>query len=98
MDVPVTWALQHLAAVAALRQLGEAEHADIDRRRAARLLGFVDARLAALDVTRKYTEQQEYVALLAELSHRFEPNELANLLAYGGSWSYQQAVAEAEQI
>jgi hypothetical protein len=41
-------ALQHLAAVAALHPQGSSEHQAEARVRAARLIGFVDARLVAL--------------------------------------------------
>jgi predicted ATPase/DNA-binding XRE family transcriptional regulator len=97
MDVWAAWALQHLAAVAALR------HVNSDRaagacRRAARILGFVEARLAALDVTRKYTEQQEYTALLARLRGELGADQLAALLAEGSGWSDQRVVAEARDV
>jgi predicted ATPase/transcriptional regulator with XRE-family HTH domain len=97
MDVQAVWALQHLAAVASLR------HANTDRaaggcRRAARMLGFVDGWLTALDVTRKYTEQQEYAALLSMLRQTLATEELAALLAEGGAWSKEQACAAAREI
>ncbi len=52
-EIDVAFGLQHLAGVAAL-----CEPHDVERHRvAATLLRFVDARLAALDVTREFTEQ-----------------------------------------
>lgn len=59
--------LQHLAAVAALRPNDDVTYTSDDRRRAAQLLGYTDARLSALDALREYTEQQEYDKMLAAL-------------------------------
>lgn len=98
MDVQVTWALQHLAAIAALRYANDDRRAIEARRRAARILGFVDARLAALDTTRKYTEQQEHAALLALLGDTLGADELEARLAEGGRWSNRQVVAEARDV
>jgi predicted ATPase/DNA-binding XRE family transcriptional regulator len=95
MDVQVTWALQHLAAIAALRYPDGDKRAVNARRRAARILGFVDGRLAALDATRKFTEQHEYAALLAMLREGLGAEQLGTLLAEGGSWSIQEVLAEA---
>jgi hypothetical protein len=55
-EIDVAFALQHLAGVAALREPAEPE----SLRRAATLLGFVDARLTALSVDREHTEQSLY--------------------------------------
>lgn len=98
MEVQLTWALQHLAAVAALRDYDDEERVTSDRRRAAQILGFVDARLAALDTPRKFTEQQERTALLAALCEGIGPDELSTLLAEGATWSDQQALAQAHAI
>jgi predicted ATPase len=98
MEIQVTWALQHLAAVAALRRAGDDETAAIDRRRAARVLGFVDARLVKLDATRKYTEQQEYSALMATLRETLGSDELTARFAEGGAWSDRRVLEEARQI
>lgn len=98
MDVQVTWALQHLAAIAALRYGNDDRRAVEARRRAARILGFVDARLAALDTTRKYTEQQEHAALLALLRDTLGAEELEARLTEGGRWSNHQVVAEARDV
>lgn len=80
-EVIVTFALQHLCAIAALRANDDA----------------VDARLAALEALREYTEQLEYDRMLASL-RRFGESELSKLLEEGGSWSEDQAVAEAMLI
>ena len=69
-------ALQHLAAIAALRDDRSADSAERSAVRscAARVLGYVDARLAAMTETRDYSEQIEYErvvdALRAALGER----------------------------
>ena len=68
-DVFAAFALQHLAAVAALQP-------NEDRTRAARLLGYADGRLSALEAQREYTEQQEYDRMLAALHDAFEQDEV----------------------
>ena len=90
-DVFVVFALQHLAAVAALKP-GE------DRARAARLLGFADGRLNALEAQREYTEQQEYDRMLLAMRDAFAPDELTKLMDEGRSWSEARAISEAMLI
>lgn len=92
----LAWALQHLAAIAAL-----CPSADVpveDRRRAARVLGFVDARLKVLEKSRTYTEQQEYDKMIAALRDALGEQELAKLIDEGRGWSEDRAVAEAMLI
>ena len=92
-QVAVTWALQHLAAVAALRPAAAEDSRD-GRVRAARLVGYVDARLAALGTRREYTEEREYGAVLAALRGALGESALAEHLDEGRSWSDEHAVAE----
>ncbi|HEY5425204.1 MAG TPA: tetratricopeptide repeat protein, partial [Candidatus Tumulicola sp.] len=96
MEVQIAWAVQHLAAIAALRH-GEvqSESAAKDRRRAARILGFVDARLIALETSRKYTEQQERDALLTALREAIGAAALDDLMAAGAAMSEDRAVEES---
>ncbi|HKU66878.1 MAG TPA: hypothetical protein VJP85_03785 [Candidatus Baltobacteraceae bacterium] len=94
--VILAFALQHLAAVAALR--ADAADGRLDDRRAARILGYVDARLAALEAMREYTEQQEYDAMLPALRDALGADELAKIMAEGSAWSEDQAVTEAMLI
>jgi predicted ATPase/class 3 adenylate cyclase len=91
--VPAAFTLQHLAAVAALQGNGAAPREE--RERAARLLGYVDAQLAALESLREYTEQQEYDAILPVLRDALGAGECTRLMAEGRTWSEDQAVAEA---
>lgn len=88
--------LQHLAAIGALRP-ADAQELE-DRRRSARLLGFVDARLAALEALREYIEQQEYDKILGALRNALSEDQLAQLMDEGRAWSEDQAVAEAMLI
>jgi predicted ATPase len=89
--------LQHLAAVGALRPSADAQLLE-NRRRAARIVGYVDARFAALEASREYTEQQECDAMLPVLRDALGEDELPKLMAEGGTWSEDQAVAEAMAI
>jgi hypothetical protein len=96
MDVQVTWALQHLAAIAALRP--DAERMASNCRRAAQILGFVDAQLFRLEATRKFTEQQERSSLLLTLGETLASEEVTTLLAEGATWSPEQALAQAQEV
>jgi tetratricopeptide (TPR) repeat protein len=93
----VAWALQHFAAIAALRPHDDAPVAE-DRRRAARILGYVDAQLAGLVAFREYTEQQEYDVIVTALRDALDKDELSKLLSEGSAWKEDQAVAEAMSI
>jgi predicted ATPase/class 3 adenylate cyclase len=68
------FAVQHLAAVAL--------H-DGDLRTAARLIGWCDARLKAIDEIRQETEQQEYDPLMSELRCALTPEQFAAFIAEG---------------
>lgn len=81
--------LQHFAAIAAHRG---------DAQRAARLLGFVEARLVALESVREYTEQQEADKMLAVLRKILDEAELTRLMDEGRLWSEEHALAEAFQV
>jgi tetratricopeptide (TPR) repeat protein len=93
----VAWALQHLAAIAALRASDDSVDRVGDLRSAARLLGFVDARFAQLESPRQYTEQQEYDKILPVLRDALGA-DLDALIREGEQWSEDHAVAEALKI
>jgi tetratricopeptide (TPR) repeat protein len=80
------FALQHLAAIAALQG---------DGAQAAPLLGFVDARIAQLEHQREHTEAQEYARALGVLRAKFAAGELERLMDEGRSWGEDRAVAVA---
>jgi predicted ATPase/class 3 adenylate cyclase len=96
-EAGVPWPLHHLAAIAAFRPTSEQEYG-ADRLRAARLLGYVDARLAALEAVREYTEQQEYDKMLAALRNALGADCVEKLMLEGSTWSEDQAIAEAMLI
>jgi len=83
------FALLHLAAAGAL--LG-------DRRHAARLMGFVDGRMAELQHQRGYTEEHERERVMPLLRRAFKDGELASLMAEGAALSEDAATAEALEI
>jgi len=94
-EVALVWALQHLAAVAALRPKPDAQRACEDRTRAAQLLAYVDARLGSLEALREYTEQQEYDKMKAVLRKAFGEDSLAALMEEGSRRNEEQVFAEA---
>jgi predicted ATPase len=94
-DVGVAWGLQHLAAIAALPPAGDARG---DRLRAARLVGYVDGRLDAMEVLRQYTEQQEQDKVLSALRASFGESQLSELMAEGATWTEDRSVAESLAI
>jgi len=94
LAVGVAFALQHLAAIATLGRDVAASSRE-ERARAARVLGYVDAQLAALEALREYTEQQEYDKMLPALRDALGADECAKLMAEGSTWTEDQAVAEA---
>jgi tetratricopeptide (TPR) repeat protein len=89
--------LEHLAAVAAL-QNDEGRAGPDNRLRAARLLGYVDARLTELDVPREYAQQRESDKIVAVLRNAFGEDGLATVMEEGRGWSEDGAVAEAMLI
>ena len=90
--------LEHLAATAALRPGSDAERSLDDRRMAARLLGYVNERLAALGALREATEIKEYDVVLPALEKSFGAKALESLMLEGRTWTEERAVAEALRI
>jgi predicted ATPase len=91
----VTWALQHLGAIAALRSQLVAESVPAAATRAARILGFVNARITATGSARQYTEAQEYDRVLAALQDAMGAQAVAELMAEGAAMTEDRAVEEA---
>jgi predicted ATPase len=88
-NLQFAWASQHLAAIAAFAQRNFV--------RSARVLGFVDARLVALERQRGFTEQQEYDKLMQLLREEVGA-ELAELLHEGARWSDEQALDQVSLL
>jgi hypothetical protein len=97
-DYGVLSDIQHLAAVCALRPGNTAGSTHADQVRAARLFGYVDARLAAIDIEREDTERQEYHRVLSVLRDVLGDSALANLTDEGRARSEDQASAEAFSV
>jgi hypothetical protein len=91
----LAFALGHLGAVGALRPQAEAALVAEERKRASRILGFVDERLARLEIAREYTEQREYDRAIAALRSELDAAALEAALSQGRAWTEERAVAEA---
>lgn len=94
MDVLVAWALQHLAAVAVLRPRASAQEHSV-RLRAAQVMGFVDARLAALQSTQTNVERPEHDRLLEVLNAELSDAELRRLMTAGAAMTEEAAAQMA---
>jgi hypothetical protein len=88
-ETPIAISLQHLAALAGFG--GNA-------RRAAQLLGWVDAQYSRLGMERDTTEQWGYDKLTAALHEALSEDAIARLAAEGAAWSEDQAVEEALKV
>jgi predicted ATPase/class 3 adenylate cyclase len=94
----VTFALQHLAAAAALAPRPEVQGTDEAFARIARITGCVDARLGELEVVREFTEEREYVATLEVLRDRFPDERIMELMNDGRTWTIERAVQAASAL
>jgi tetratricopeptide (TPR) repeat protein len=85
----VAAAIEHLAAVALHNG---------DARTAARLLGWSDAYMKAIDEARQTTEQREYEELVAALQIALGPEQLQTLLAEGAMMTEDATYEEALRV
>lgn len=95
LDTLGAYALQRFGVIAARRPQILAEYKSTAYTRAARILGFVDARLAAAGSTRQYPNKREYDLVLALLRDAMGTAEVNKLMAAGATMTEAQAVAEA---
>jgi tetratricopeptide (TPR) repeat protein len=86
------WALHHLAAIEALRARDPKNVGPVLR--AARLIGFVDARLAELQWTRDYFDRLEYERVLAVLNS-LDVAQREAALAAGAAMTQAEAIEDA---
>jgi predicted ATPase len=94
-EVSLIYALQHLAATHML----ESTNGNRNAARAAHLLGYVDGRLEALEITREHTELLGYTELLnAFWSGAIDKEQLEKCVSTGKTWSEEKAVAEARAL
>jgi predicted ATPase/class 3 adenylate cyclase len=85
-DVDETYALQHAASLAAAEG-----HFDA----AARIAGFVDGRVEALEIERYDTERYLYERLMKDLRGALDERELGALIEEGRRWPLSRAISEA---
>jgi predicted ATPase/DNA-binding XRE family transcriptional regulator len=90
--VLAAFALQHVAAIAALQGTPGEPDAPRKLEPAAMLLGFVEARLKALGARRDYTERQENERVLTVLRNELG-DRLDELTALGAEWGEEAAVS-----
>jgi predicted ATPase/class 3 adenylate cyclase len=89
VELSTAISLQHLAVLSGLSG---------DPRRAATLLGYVDAQYRELGIEREATEKKGCDALLTMLREQLSEDEIANLAARGAAWSEDRAVEEARNV
>ena len=95
MDVFATYALQSVAVIAALRPQTSREASQHPHRCAARTLGWVDARLAAMGSSRLINQEQQYERALEALRAALGSDALAELMAAGAAMTQDQTIEEA---
>jgi predicted ATPase/transcriptional regulator with XRE-family HTH domain len=88
-------ALERLAAVAILRPTVVAERLPAPYPLSARILGFVDARLAALGSERLYFDRPQYDQILSALRNAMGNDAIANLMMEGALMNEEQVVEQA---
>jgi hypothetical protein len=92
-----TWALQHLAAIGILAPAANAD-STTELSRAARLIGFVERRYAALGAAPEPTDRQEYDRVLAALREALPAHEVEFSLGRGAAMTEDDAIEEALRI
>ena len=94
-EVKAASSLQHLAAIAAQRPQGEAERTSKARARAARILGFADARFRAIGSPRIALMEWQYGRVISALRESLGADAVARLMAEGAAMTEEQAVEAA---
>ncbi|MGB8907431.1 MAG: helix-turn-helix domain-containing protein [Candidatus Cybelea sp.] len=94
MTSAVAWTIQHLAAVAALRPVSDTTLAIERRRRAARLVGYVDARVEEHGLQRDFTERREHEQTLAAVRDTLGGETDASIKE-GSTWTEARAFEES---
>jgi predicted ATPase/transcriptional regulator with XRE-family HTH domain len=90
--------LHHLAVLALLRQ-GEGEVTAVDLAGAARIFGFVEARLTALaGNSEEELDRKNYQSALAVVRNAISSDELTRLMATGAAMTEDEAIAQAEAL
>jgi hypothetical protein len=93
--VYVAWALQHLVAISVFRPRAAPEHAQATYAQAARILGFVDARLATMGSAVVVWQQKEHDRVLRVICEAIGADTAAQLMTLGAAMTQDQALEEA---
>jgi predicted ATPase/class 3 adenylate cyclase len=91
------FALQHLAAIAILSKSKAEKDVGESHARAARLIGYVDARIDAIETLREYSEKQEYEAMVTAMRKSLGA-EYEVVCSEGRTWTQAEAIAEASSL
>lgn len=94
MPSAIAWAVQHLAAAAALRPASNSMLALEQRRRALCLVGFVDARIAEYGLHRDFTERREHEQILAAARDTLGM-QTDSFIKEGAAWTESRAIEES---
>ena len=96
--VTLAFALDHFGAIATLRPQVLAGRRATVLAQAARILGFVGARLAAMGSARAPVQEQQYDRVVTVLRDAMDDETVANLMAAGATMPEEQAIHEALEI
>lgn len=97
LEFMVCRSLQHLVVVALLRQ-SEGEATSVDHAGAARIFGFVEARLTALAAGSDELDRKYYQNAIAALRGAIDDAELTRLMTTGATITEDEAVAQAQAL
>jgi predicted ATPase/DNA-binding XRE family transcriptional regulator len=95
LDVVASWNLESIVGIAVLRKQDCAERRHTTYVRAARILGFVDARLAAMGSIREQVSQQMRSRVSALLRNALGTDAVVQLMTEGAAMTEEQTVEEA---
>ncbi|MFY9886565.1 MAG: hypothetical protein WAL67_04145 [Candidatus Cybelea sp.] len=95
LDVVASWNLESIVVIAVLRKQDCAERRHTTYVRAARILGFVDARLAAMGSIREQVSQQMRSRVRALLRNALGTDAVVQLMTEGAAMTEEQTVEEA---
>jgi predicted ATPase/transcriptional regulator with XRE-family HTH domain len=91
----IGWSIHYLAAIAVFRTAVAGDDRQNARAQAARLLGFVDARVTSLRLTLSHADQLVHNRVIAALNDAFGMNAAAILTREGAKMSEDEAVENA---
>ncbi|MGA8099354.1 MAG: hypothetical protein WB810_11935 [Candidatus Cybelea sp.] len=98
IGIQVAWTLDLLAAVAVLGSQVRTKMPRNSWARAASILGFVDARLAALNSFRDFIEQPQYERVVAKLRDKLGQDRLSEIMRAGAAFAEYRAVELVQEL